>query len=325
MEDLRHLLPFVEIVKSGSFAGAATRLGVTPPAISKSVKQLESRLGVRLINRTTRRLHLTGEGQQLFNQLEALLSGIGDAIKHVRETADQPAGKIRISVGATFGRYSLMPALIEFMKIHPKVDLEISFDDTPSGLIEQGFDLGIHHGYGSETSFVVRELCDYPIILVASPEYLAHRGIPRTPEELRGHDCIGTMTGTAPPSDWLMEPVQRRGRKKVRGDGRPYIHALHPRLSIARQWDSNLSAVLLGAGIAPTSLPASLQFLKQGRMKVVLPDYRLKALGAGPGKIFMLYPHREHQPTKLRVLTKFLSDWFRTHRIEISDLREYAA
>lgn len=325
MEDLRHLLPFVEIVKSGSFAGAAARLGVTPPAISKSIKRLESRLGVRLINRTTRRLHLTGEGQQFFTQLETLLSGIGDAVRNVRETADQPAGKIRISVGATFGRYSLLPVLIEFMKIHPKVDLVISFDDTPSGLIEQGFDLGIHHGLGSETSFVVRELCDYPLILVASPEYLAQRGIPRTPEELKGHDCIGTVTGANAPSDWQLEPVQRRGRKQIRSDARLYTHVLHPRLSIARQWDSNLSAVLLGAGIAPTSLPASLQFLKQGRMKVVLPDYRLWPGAGGMGKIFMLYPHREHQPTKLRVLTKFLSDWFRTHRIEVSDLREYAA
>jgi len=129
-----------------------------------------------------------------------------------------------------------------------------------------------------------------------------------------------------PPANWVLEPISSRGRKRVPANGGLYTHTLNPRLSIARQWDSNLSAVLLDAGIAPTSLPASLQFLKQGRMKVVLPNYRLiSTQSIGMGKIFMLYPHREHQPTKLRVLTKFLSDWFRTHRIEITDLREYAA
>lgn len=322
MEDIRHLIPFVEIVRCGSFASAAAKLGVTPPAISKSVARLERQLGVRLINRTTRRLHLTSEGQQLFNRLDTLLSGIDEAITNARETAEQPAGKIRVSVGATFGRYSLMPALVEFILKYPKVALEVSFDDSPSGLIEKGFDIGIHHGYGSETSYVSRVLCPYPLILVASPGYLARKGTPRTPADLVHHDCIGTVMPTGL-GGWTLESVKRRGGKRTSGE--TYTHTLTPRLSISKQWDTSTTAALHDAGIAPTSLPAALQFLKQKRLKIVLPGYHLQYSSNGGGKIYLLYPHREYMPSKLRALVDFLTDWFHTHQIEVADLKAYAA
>lgn len=323
MENLSHLIPFVEIVKCGSFSGAASKLGVTPPAISKSVARLERRLGVRLLNRTTRRLHPTSEGQQLFNKLEALLAGIDAAIDDVRETVDQPSGKIRISVGATFGRYSLIPALVDFMLQYPLVQLEVSFDDTPAGLIEKGFDIGVHHGHGSETSYVSRLLCEYPLLLIASPAYLARKGVPRMPADLAGHDCIGTVTGAGATRSWVLEPAARRGGKPRAGE--TYTHAINARLSIAKQWDTNLTAALHGAGIAPTSLPAALQFLKQKRLKIVLPNYRIQSPEGGGGNIFILYPHREYLPTKLRALVDFLIGWFHTHEQDTLDLRKYAA
>lgn len=323
MEDIRHLIPFVEIVRCGSFASAAAKLGVTPPAISKSVARLERQLGVRLINRTTRRLHLTGEGQKLFNKLDTLLAGIGAAIDDVRENVDQPTGKIKISVGATFGRYSLIPALVDFMLKYPLVELEVSFDDTPLGLIEQGFDIGIHHGHGSETSYVSRVLCDYPLILIASPGYLTRKGIPRTPADLASHDCIGTITQSGPINTWVLEAASRRSGKPARGQS--HVHAFNPHLSISRQWDTNLTAALHGAGIAPTSLPAALQFLKQNRLKIVLPNFRIHGGDGSRGKIYILYPHREYLPAKLRALVDFLTEWFRTHQIEVSDLKAYAA
>ena len=324
MEDIRHLIPFVEIVKCGSFASAAAKLGVTPPAVSKSVARLERRLGVRLFNRTTRRVHLTDEGQQLFTKLDALLSGIDAAIDDVREAVDEPTGKIRISVGATFGRYSLMPTLVEFMLQYPRVQLEVSFDDTPAGLIEQGFDVGIHHGYGSETSYVSRVLCEYPLILVASPAYLIRKGIPRTPAELAGHDCIGTITAAGIISNWWLEPVVRRGGKS--NAGRRFTHVPNTRLSISKQWDINLTAALHGAGIAPTSLPAVLQFLKQKRLKIVLPGYRLHSPGGrGMGQIFILYPHREYLPLKTRTFVEFLLERFRADQNIAEDLSAFSA
>jgi LysR family transcriptional regulator, transcriptional activator for dmlA len=325
VDSARALVPFVETIRCGSFAKAAIKLGVTPAAVSKSVMVLERRLGVRLINRTTRSLHLTVEGERLYARLATLLDGIDEAINDVQYAADKPTGVIRISVGATFGRYALLPALVVFMQRYPQVQLEVSFDDAPSSLIDDGFEIGIHHGFGRETSYASRVLCDYPLFLVASPDYLQRRGTPRVPKDLAGHDCIGIRTGTGLPANWVLESIDRRAGRRTRAESM-HVHKPKPRLLIARQWDTDITAALLGAGIAPTSLPAALQFLKQGRLKIVLPDFRIRPMrGGGLGKIFILYPHRKLLPGKLRVLIDFLVDWFTDHKVEISDLSTYSA
>lgn len=323
MEDLRRLNHFIEIAKCGSFAAAAKRLGVTPPAISKSIGQLERSLGARLFNRTTRRLHLTGEGQMLFNRLDSLLSGVDQAIDAVRESAEQPRGKIRVSVGATFGRYCLMPALVEFLEHYPLVEVEVSFDDTPSGFIEKGFDVGIHVGQGSETSLISRVLCPYPLILAASPQYLAKRGVPKNPDDLVHHDFVGVLARGSAVAEIGLEPVGRRTSQAAK----PRRISVAPtcRLSIATQWDTNVSAALHGAGIVQTSLPAVMQFLQQGRLKVVLPGYRLASNMLRGDEIHVIYPHRQYLTAKVRVFVDFLLERFRTERESRIDLREFAA
>src|SRR5690606_16943730 len=142
----------------GSFSAAAKHLGVTPPAVSKSIARLESSLGVRLLNRNTRNLHLTSEGRDFFEKISALMSEIDKTVEDLKDATQVPEGQVRVAVGATFGRYFLLPVLAEFFARYPQIALELDFDDNPKDLLERGFDVGIRQGQGDHFSYVSRRL-----------------------------------------------------------------------------------------------------------------------------------------------------------------------
>lgn len=319
MERVNNLACFVAVVRSGSFAAAATSLGVTPPAVSKSIARLERDLGVRLFNRTTRQVRLTGEGRSLYDQVGGLMTGIDAAIDSVRASAKELRGKIRTSVGATFGRHCLMPVISNFLLQYPNIELECVFEDQPRARMEQGFDVEIRHGQGRETSQVSRPLCSYPIVLLASPAYLERRGVPRSLEDLPAHDCIGIRLPSGTISNWRLVRKAKTGRASVA------VHTPHSRFTIAAQLDASLSAVLSGMGIAPSAIPVVWPYLEAGELKIVLPGYRVETPEPGFGHIFVQYPHRHHLAPRIRVFVEHLIQHFSANEHRHENCERFSA
>jgi DNA-binding transcriptional LysR family regulator len=306
LQDLQRLMPFVHAVKSGSFVAAASQLDVTPPAISKSVKRLEEELGVRLFNRTTRRLQRTPGGRDFYEQVSRALGEIEQAVAIVKEAANEPKGLVRVWVTATFGRYGLVPALSRFFELHPLVQLDVRFDESPPDIVTAGFDVRIQHGRGQGLSQVSRLLCHYPLVLVASPDYLARRGTPREPADLAQHDSISVHTG----ANASLTLVPTHPRKKGSAAAERFTYVPQGRLRIDGQRDASLMAALYGVGIAPSAELVVQPYLKSGRLVHVLPGWQLHNSAAGANSIYIQVPHGRHMPAKVRVFLDFLYEHF---------------
>jgi DNA-binding transcriptional LysR family regulator len=310
MDDIKDLIPFVQAVKSGSFTAAANRLGVSTTAVSKSIARLERRLDTRLFNRTTRRLHLTAEGQLFFDHVDAGLARVQQAADLLRDAREGPVGTIRVSTVTYFGRYFLMPLVPGFLAAYPKVDLEISIDDAIPDLVEEGFDLGIVHREPKETRYVSRHLYRLPLVLVASPDYLARRGEPRTPQELTDHECVVAVGPAGGPAVWSFRPVGSAGTKAAR---MRYQHHPRGRVVVSKLLDTVVDAALMGLGVTVAFVESVLPHLESGRLRVLLPDFEIEDQDGTNTEIFLQYPHREYVSLKVRALVDFLMERFRAY------------
>jgi LysR family transcriptional activator of dmlA len=303
--ELYRLLPFVQAVRSGSFLAAAAELQLTPPAISKSIACLEAAMSVRLFNRTTRQLRLTMEGRELFDRINPLMLSIDEAIKSARNASANPQGHVRVSATPAFGRFTLIPALVKFFEEYPEISVEVSLDDEPPELVELGFDLRIQRGRGPDSSYVCRRLCPYPIALAAAPGYLARYGVPQTPADLAAHRCVVLRLAEGSVV-WDLQRVELETENLLHVPQEHYLHVPKGPLVIAGQIDASLNACLHGAGISPVSEAAAAPFFAAGRLEMVLPKFRLSAVGEFDADLYVQYPHRKHLPAKVQVLLKFL-------------------
>lgn len=181
---------FVRSVELGGFSAAARDLDLTPSALSKLVTRLEDRLGVRLMNRTTRKLALTSEGDAYFASAKRILTDIEEAETEVTRFSDSPRGILRINVGAAFGMHQLAPALPRFLERYPDIELDIAVTDRLVDLVEEGADVAIRNGHLRDSSLVARRICDLHRVICASPAYLKKHGAPKTPQDLLRHNCI---------------------------------------------------------------------------------------------------------------------------------------
>jgi DNA-binding transcriptional LysR family regulator len=181
---------FVRAVELGGFSAAARELQLTPSAISKLVTRLEDRLGVRLLNRTTRRLALTPEGEAFMTRSQRILADIAEAEDEVALFRARPRGLLRVNVGSAFGMHALAPAMPAFLRRYPEVEVELTVDDRVVDLIEENADLGIRTGALADSSLVARKICDLERVICAAPAYLEREGTPRKPEDLLAHNCL---------------------------------------------------------------------------------------------------------------------------------------
>jgi DNA-binding transcriptional LysR family regulator len=188
--DLIDVLAFVRVVETGSFARAAERMGLSKPVLSRRVARLEERLGARLLPRTARGAHPTDIGQAYFARSAAILADLEAAEEVVAEAVTQVAGPVRLSAPLSFGVEHLAPALAEFAKAHPRVELDISFDDRAVDLAAGGFDLAVRIGALRDSALVARRIAPVRKVAAASPAYLAERGRPEHPGDLAGHDIL---------------------------------------------------------------------------------------------------------------------------------------
>src|SRR5690606_27158670 len=181
---------FVTVMDAGSFTKAATKLGTSSGQASKLVARLEAELGVRLLNRTTRAVSPTEAGRAYFERIRLLLEELDTLDQSIRNQSETPRGQLRISAPLTFGVVGLAPALNSFAQQYPQIEIDVNFTDRLVNLVDEGFDLAVRVGRPADSSLIARRLYDARLFIVASPEYLAERGVPGSPADLARHDCI---------------------------------------------------------------------------------------------------------------------------------------
>jgi DNA-binding transcriptional LysR family regulator len=281
---------FAAILMRGSFSAAAKSLGVTAGAITRRIHGLETRLGTKLLNRSTRRLSLTESGRHYYAAIAPALAQIESAASLVHDLSTEPRGELRVSVPMNFGRLYVIPHLPAFMRRWPGIELDVCFDDRFVDLVGEGFDLAIRIGALTDSRLVARRLADTRRILVASPDYLVRRGMPQQPADLVDHECLH-YTHFRDFATWefhrgaeeLYIPV--RGRLKS-NYGVPLV-----------------DAALHGAGIVQSATFAVAEELAAGRLQEVLPDWSLLPIG-----VHAVYPSRDYRPRKLEAFIEFVEE-----------------
>lgn len=191
MDDLKAISTFVRVAELGSFNRTAQLQGTTPQAISKAVQLLELKLGTRLFHRTTRKCSLTEEGQRLLEAIKPNLEGLLSALASTAQTADYDSGVIRISAPRAIGRWLLLPLIVQYRSLHPRVEFELILEDSSPDLVEARIDVAFRAGAPPEGKFAVSKLFPISMIPCASPDYIASRGAPQSIQDLLLHDCTG--------------------------------------------------------------------------------------------------------------------------------------
>ena len=207
-ESIRGVISFVRTVAAGSFAGAAKQLGVTPVAVSKNVQRLERQLGVRLLQRSTRKLSLTEEGRLFYERCSGPLHELEVAQSAVKEMGRSPAGTLRVTSVSPFGRTYVVPLLPAFSRLYPSIEVELHLEDAVSDMIAERYDVGIRAGRMRDGTMVAREIAPLHFVVCGAPEYLAEHGVPTKPSDLARHNCM-RLRGRGSPEDaanWQLGP-----------------------------------------------------------------------------------------------------------------------
>lgn len=296
MRQLQGLAAFIEIADAGSLAAAARHLGVSSAAVSKNLMRLEAQLGVRLIQRSTRRLRLTSEGESFLEKARSALRALDEAVAEVSQSAAEPVGLVRVSVGISFGRHWVLPALPALTNAHPGLQIEVDLDNRPVDLVAEGYDIGIRGAVIDASSLVARRICALPTALFASPAYLRRAGVPERIDELPQHRSVQRRL-----TDGSLSPWAFRGN----GSKRRVLVALTPSL-IVNDGEAGMDFALAGAGIAQAGLYHALPYLRSGRLKLVLADRH----DAGAREFVLHYPHRRYLAPRVRVVVDALLEHF---------------
>ncbi len=276
---------FLMVVETGSFAQAAARLGTGSGQASKLVARLETDLGVKLLNRTTRALSLTEAGQAYADRLRALVEAWDDLETEVQNAAVSPRGLIRLTAPLSFGTTRLAPLLARFAVEYPDIGLEVHFADRIVNLVEEGFDAAIRVGNPTDAGLTGRKLCTARVLTLASPAYLDTHGTPQVPDDLSRHPCIIDLNFREP-HRWPFSTG------KV---------AVHGRLAFSNA-TACLAAAEAGLGVASVPDFVADAALAEGRVVPILTEYDPPLLG-----VYALYPSGRHLPAKLRVLVDFMA------------------
>jgi DNA-binding transcriptional LysR family regulator len=291
-----YLDAFISTADEGSFSAAARRMGVTPAAVSKSVAQLEARLGVRLFQRSTRRLALTSDGERLYGQVRLPWGEIGDALTDLRQGAGKPAGTLKVSLAYTVGREYFVPMMDEFVRRYPDVVPDLHFDNRQVDLVAEGFDVAIGGGIELTDALIARELARLRIVLVASPAYLKQHSAPAHPLELARHR--GLLRRSLSSGRLVPWTLKNKAGQEVVASVRPVMVLDDP--------EAIAHAAASGMGIAMLPMPHALSLLERGELARVLPEWYADAR---PLSIY--YTSRKLVPAKVRAFVEYIVEEFR--------------
>jgi DNA-binding transcriptional LysR family regulator len=287
LNQLAELDVFARTVTAGSMSAAARELGVTPPVVSKRIRALEERLGVRLLQRTTRKVALTEAGQGFYERVVAILASVDEAEAWVSRRAATARGTLRVSAPTTFGRLHIAPLLLDFMALFPDVTVDLDLSDSFVDIVGDGYDVAVRIADLIDSSLVARRLAPNHRVLCAAPAYLARAGTPHRLADLGSHRLL----------------VHNADHWKLEGPEGP---ATVPVDSVIRTNSSEVirEAVLAGAGIALRSTWDVGPEIRSGRLAVVLPGWRASSRVA----LHAVYPSRRHLAPKVRVFIDFLAE-----------------
>jgi DNA-binding transcriptional LysR family regulator len=288
---LQEITVFARIVGTGSLSAAARDLGMSPAVVSRRLAALEARLGVRLLNRTTRSLHLTDEGAAYYETCNRVLADIEEADAAVTAGRAEPRGVLRVALPASFGHQHVAPLVPRFAERYPDVQLALSLSDRTVNLIEEGFDLAVRIADLADSSLAARKLAPNRRVVCASAAYLARHGEPRKPEDLLKHNCLST--------DFTMNWDYRDA------DGTPGTVRVTGRYA-CDNWEVLREWALAGLGVALKSTWDVRRHLEDGSLVSLLSGYTF----ASDVAIYAVYPHRRHLPAKTRAFIEFLAESF---------------
>ena len=295
MESFGSIECFVRSAEGGSFAEAARHLSLTPAAVGKSVAKLEARLGVRLFQRSTRRLALTEAGKMFLAEVSGSLTTIQNAVANLASAEGRPVGTLKVSMGPVFGNRYVVPLLGEFMRRCPDISPDWHFDNRQVDLIAQGFDAAIGGGFDLPQGVVARKLTPAHRVLVASADYLASRAPILEPEDLGHHDGIlirSPQTGRV--RSWQLTSRTRQHSPLV----------LKARMTMSDS-EAACATAAQGLGVALVSMPFALGYLEAGTLQRVLPDWCVD-----DGNISIYYAEHKLLPGKTRAFVDFVIEQF---------------
>ena len=293
MDKFQEMQTFVAVVDAGSFVKAAESLKLSKAAVSRYVGELESRLGVRLLHRTTRKLSLTGEGEVFHARCKELLATVDEAEAEITAHTGTAIGQVKVNVPVSFGLLQLAPLWAAFMALHPQVTLDVTLSDRVVDLVDEGYDLAVRIARLPSSSLISRKLTSTRLILCASPDYLRAHGMPAHPSELASH-AVMSYSLLSMGEHWAFE-----------GPEGPVTVKVNPRLH-TNSGDTCRAAALAHQGIVlqPSFLVGA--DVRSGALVELLTPYRSIELG-----VYAVYPTRKHVTSKVRVLIDFLVEAFR--------------
>jgi DNA-binding transcriptional LysR family regulator len=291
MDRFDNMRVFAKVVESGSFTGAAARLGISASMVSQHVKELEERLAARLLNRTTRKVSVTEVGRAYYERCSRLLADLEEIEHAVSDMHAAPRGELRINAVPSFGILHLAPAIADFTARFPAISVELTLSERPVDLIAEGLDVAVRIEEMPDSSLIARQLAPCRMVVCGAPRYFERHGMPRTPADLAAHNCL-TPAGNVLP--------YYRAWHLTAADGT----ALN--ISAVGNLRSNSGAVLKVAALAGHGLVCLPTYfvgeaLQSGRLVTVLDDYM-----APPLTLRALYPHNRHLSAKVRAFVDFL-------------------
>jgi len=290
MNRFQELSAFLAVVEAGGFSAAARRTGESQSAVSKAVGALEKRLGVMLLNRNTRSVTLTDQGQKYYDRMKPLLEQMHEADSELIGSKNKLSGLIRISAGSTFGRLLILPLIPELLAQNPGLQVDLILSDLPRDMVQDRIDLGIRIGRVEEPDAVVRRLGSTPLVCAGSRRYFERRGTPKTPSELVNHNCL-LYSGLAEPAGWPFVGPQGRFSVPVKGN-----------LS-SNTVEATRAAVLAGVGIAMFTRISLADELQHPDIITILDEFIADAKD-----VSLVWPKRKFVAARVRRATDYFAE-----------------
>ena len=288
MDTLTAMAVFRRVVEAGSFSAVSREMGLSQPTVSKHVASLEQRLGTKLLNRSTRQIHLSETGHEYYDRCIQILDELAEAETSVGRGQSLPTGTIRVNTPIVFGQMHVVPHLWKFLAQYPDLKIDLAMEDRFVDLVKEGIDVAIRVGQLKDSTLIAQKLGDIPRVTVASPDYLAAHGEPGKLTDLKLHECL-VYTLLTTRNEWHF--ISKQGEEKVRVKGR----------FCANNPDAIRQAVLNHQGVAVVPLWLINNEYKQGQLKSILNQYK-----PTPLEVHAIYPERRFVPQKVRCFIDYL-------------------
>lgn len=291
---LVYIPTFVKVVELQSFSKAAKAMGMTKSAVSKQVQSLEDSLKVRLLNRTTRSVRLTDEGEHFYQQARHVVEAVSEAERSVQNLNQNPSGVLKITAPESFGYYHLASALTEFSKLYPDITLEVEFTNRFANILDEGVDVAIRIASLTDSSLIARKLTRCQMVMAASPEYLAKYGTPTHPDQLVNHRVI-EYSYSDRPKEWRFKDTS----------GKSFVVPINVTMR-SNSGQMFREAALSGLGIVCVPSFILGMDVKQDKLVQIMTDYEPQP----ERNIYALFPHNRYMSAKVRLFVDFIAERF---------------